>query len=419
MEAEMKENKAAGSKARGALTGVKVLEYAHFVAGPYCTKLFADNGAEVIKVEEPNVGDEARRRGPFPGDIPDIECSALFLYLNTNKKGITLNMDTTTGREIFKKLVREADILIEDNPPHRMQELGLDYQSLKQANPQLIMASITPFGQTGPYRDYKCYYLNTFHGSGFGYLTPADTLDPQVLEREPIMMGGFLAEYYSGVHASIAVQAALYMRRMAGIGQQVDVSKQETQYVAQKIDMAAQHEEGEVLSRASKAGSHSWGGLLPCKDGYVHMMGTQPHQVAAIFDLMGNPEWSKDEKFSPEQFHLHSFDMRPYVVAWVAEHTKEEIWHGGQKRGAPLGAVYTIGEVMHSEHLKAREFFVEIDHPKAGKLSYPSTPFRFSGTVQAFQHPAPLLGEHNKEIYCERLGYSSDDLVQMRRTGVI
>ena len=165
MEAETKRKKAVSGKTRGALKGVRVLEWAHFVAAPYCAKLFADNGAEVVKVEEPDTGDVSRRHGPFPDNIPHPERSALFLYLNTNKRGITLNLHTATGREVFKKLIKDVDIFIEDNPPKLMEELGLDYESLKKVNPQLVMTSITPFGQTGPYRDYKCYYLNTFHGS--------------------------------------------------------------------------------------------------------------------------------------------------------------------------------------------------------------------------------------------------------------
>jgi crotonobetainyl-CoA:carnitine CoA-transferase CaiB-like acyl-CoA transferase len=149
-----------------ALARVKVLEYAQLAAGPYCTKLLADLGAEVIKIEPPRVGDEARRREPFLGDIPHLERSGFFFYLNTNKLSITLNINTTTGRRIFRELVKECDILVEDNPPRVMKDLSLDYRSLQIINPRLIMTSITPFGQYGPYRDYKAYHLNTYHGSG-------------------------------------------------------------------------------------------------------------------------------------------------------------------------------------------------------------------------------------------------------------
>ncbi|GAG45713.1 unnamed protein product, partial [marine sediment metagenome] len=150
----------------GALEGLRVLEYARMVSGPYCAKLLADLGAEVVKIEQPSLGDPARQKGPFPGDLPHPEKSGLFLYLNTNKLGITLDVQTEEGRKLFRELAQGADILIEDSPPGRMEELGLDYESLSALNPRLIVTSITPYGQTGPYRDRKSYHLNLYHASG-------------------------------------------------------------------------------------------------------------------------------------------------------------------------------------------------------------------------------------------------------------
>ena len=191
-----------------------MVEYCSFVSGPYCTKLFADLGAEVIKVENPE-GDEARKRGAFLDDKPDPELSGLFLYLNTNKLGVTLNLDSATGRDIFKKLIADADILVEDRPPGKMEKLGLNYDVLKKVNPSLIMASITPFGQYGPYRDYKSYYLNTYHASGAGYVLPAGSPNA---DREPLRGGGFVGECDIGVNASVAVLGALYWRMAGGTG---------------------------------------------------------------------------------------------------------------------------------------------------------------------------------------------------------
>ncbi len=402
------------------LEGVKVLEWAQFVAGPYCSKLLADLGAEVIKVEEPGLGDEARRRGPFPKDVPHPERSALFLYLNTNKKGITLSLEQESGREILRRLIAEVDVLVEDNPPRLVEELGLGYDNLKAINPRLVMTSITPFGQTGPYRDYKCYYLNTCHGSGFGYLNPSDPHNPSILEREPIMTGGFLAEYYSGLTAGIATMAAVYGAGATGGGQHIDVSKQEAVFQAAKVNVAQYFVDGEVPNRVpTTISASSWGGIMPCKDGYVYMMGAERHQVEAVFDLLGKPEWTKDERYSPEQFYLHGLEIRPWVQAWVKDRGKEEIWHGGQKRRGPISAIYTVGEIAESEHFKAREFLVEMDHPEAGRLRYPSRPYCFSATPVRLEHPAPLLGEHNEEIYCGHLGYSHEDLVLLKRTGII
>jgi crotonobetainyl-CoA:carnitine CoA-transferase CaiB-like acyl-CoA transferase len=155
--------------AERALSGIKVLECCNLVAGPYCAKLLADLGAKTVKVEEPGVGDEARRQGPFLGDVPHSERSGLFLFLNTNKLGITLNLKNPRGREIFSGLVKESDILVEDYSPREAKALGLDYETLGQLNPRLVVCSITPFGETGPYRDYKSYCLNTLHAGGDGY----------------------------------------------------------------------------------------------------------------------------------------------------------------------------------------------------------------------------------------------------------
>jgi len=409
-----------GERAKKALGGVRVLEWAQFVAGPYCTKLMADLGAEVIKIEPPGVGDEARGRGPFPDDVPLPERSALFLYLNTNKRGVTLNVDTAAGKEVFRKLVEQVDILVEDNPPRLVQGWGLTYEELERINPNLVMTSITPFGQTGPYSDYSAYYLNTFHGSGFGYVTPSDPHNPQILEREPIMMGGVIAEYYCGVMAGIATLAALYARGAIGRGQFIDMSKQEAVFQSLKVNVPQYLVDGQVQRRVPTTLSPmSWGGILPCKDGYVNMMGAEAHQVQAVFELMGSPEWSKDEKYRPENFHLHALEIRPYVVEWVAERCREEIFHEGQRRRAPISAVLSVGESMNSEQMQARGFFVDVDHPEAGTLKYPLAPWRLSETPASLDTAAPLLGEHNTYVYRDLLGYTEQELAKMREAGAI
>jgi len=195
-----------------ALSGTRVLEYAQFVSGPYCAKLMADLGAEVIKIEPPQ-GDIARKWGPFPGDVPHPERSGLFLYNNTNKYDVTLDLVSTEDKEIFKKLIEDTDVFIEDTPPGAMGKLCLDFGELRKINPRLVMASITPFGQTGPYKDYKAYYLNVSHGSGLGYTCPQFPDDPSILEREPLREGGLIAEYDCGICAAVATLSALYLSR--------------------------------------------------------------------------------------------------------------------------------------------------------------------------------------------------------------
>ncbi|MBE0415834.1 MAG: CoA transferase, partial [Dehalococcoidia bacterium] len=361
-----------------ALSGTRVLEYAQFVAGPYCAKLMADLGAEVIKIEPPE-GDVARRRGPFPNDIPHPERSGLFLYNNTNKSGITLNLDSTEGKEIFRRLIKDIDIFVEDTPPGMMKKLGLDYAALKEINPRLIMTSITPFGQTGPYKDYKAYYLNLSHGSGLGYTTPYNPLDPHILEREPVMEGALIGEYDSGLFAAVATLSALYLCVFTGRGQHIDVSKQEVLLHHLRVHMANYFDDGHWEHRADKDMLNAWGGVFPCKDGYIYTIFIEDQQWRGLVDLMGNPQWSKEEKFSPEKRReLRAEEVYPLLMPWIAEHTREEIFHGLQNRGCPACPVYKVGEVPHTEHMKARGFFVDLEHPEAGRLSYPSGLAKFS-----------------------------------------
>ena len=402
-----------------ALEGIKILEYAQLVSGPYCIKLLADLGADVVKIEPPGNGDEARRRGPFVNDAPHPERSGLFLYLNTNKLGITLNPDSSAGKKVFCELVKWADILVEDNPPQKMIDIGLDYHSLKEINPRLIMTSITPFGQTGPYRDYKGYNLNTEHGSGLAYLTPSAPLDPEILNREPIKSPGFVGDYICGLSAAGATLAALYGLLTMGIGQQVDISKQETLLHHQRTNLSWYCADGVVTDRSTLGGGGAWGGILPTKDGYALVLAPQWHQWQGFVDLMGRPKWTEDERFTVEEFPKYAPEVRPFVMSWAADHTTEEIYRGGQEHDCPFASVYSPAEVLASEHLKARRFFVDIDHPEAGTITYPSAPCRFSKTPWHVERPAPLLGQHNEEVYCHRLGYSHDDLVRMRQAGVI
>ncbi|MFW6126436.1 MAG: CaiB/BaiF CoA transferase family protein [Chloroflexota bacterium] len=399
------------------LAGTRVLEYAQFVSGPYCARLLAGFGAEVIKIEPPE-GDLARQRGPFPHDNPHPERSGLFLYNNVNKLGITLDLQSSEGRDIFRRLASQVDILIEDTPPGTMQALGLGYDTLKETNPRLIMTSITPFGQTGPYRNYKAYYLNLSHASGLGYSTP---LDPQVVQREPLREGGLIGEYDCGTTAAIATLSAVYARIFSGTGQYIDVSKQEALLHLQRPEVALCIGDGETISRGDTDHVDALSGLYPCKDGYIYAVFSEDHHWHALVDLMGNPEWASDEKFSTveRRRQLTKEDTHPFLLPWFAEHTRDEVLHGLQQRRVPLGPIYRVEEVPHTEHMKARRFFVELDHPEAGRLSYPSAVAKFSQSPVNLKRPAPTLGQHNQDIYGGMLGYSAGELRQLGDRGII
>jgi len=397
------------------LEGVRVVEWAEMAAAPYCAKLLADLGAEVIKIEQPTDGDEARRRGPFLHDTPHQEKSGLFLYLNTNKMGITLNLDTATGRDIFRELIKETDILVEDKSPRRMKELGLDYGILEGINPRLIMTSITPFGQSGPYREYKAYPINSYSGGGLAAIL-SDVL-PEEVDR-PLKPWAYLSEYDCGLSAAIATVAALYSRLFIARGQHVDISKQESLITLERVEVCRQaNDEG---SFSTVVIGKTVGGLHRCQDGYVMILTPMDHQWKALAKLMDKPEWVTEEKYKDEFARgEHAAELNEQIGQWVANRTAEEIYHSAQKLGCPIGMVSTVEDLLNSEQLKARGFFAEVDHPEIGRVKFPTAPYRFSKTPWRLKRPAPLLGEHNQQVYCERLGYSGEQMVKLREAGII
>jgi CoA:oxalate CoA-transferase len=395
-----------------ALAGLRVVELSGMFAGPYCTKLLADLGAEVVKVEEPAQGDPARRAGPFPQDIPHPERSGLFLYLNTNKLGVTLNVATASGRRLLRELLRDADILVEDLPPGGADALGLGYEALAAAYPELIVTSITPFGSSGPYRDWRTYHLNLYHGSGHSSFIYQD---PREAAKGPVVGGGYIGEYDVGMAAALAALAAVLGRSMTGRGQHVEVSKLEALVALERVDITRFANDPTPVRRVGMIG-----GLVCCRDGYVIITAAQNRQWEALVEVMGNPVWAQEENCRDEiSRSLHRGEIQPYVEEWAAQYTAEDIYRRCQDAGVPAGPVRTVADVMAWEQARHRGFVTEIEHPEAGRLEYPTAAYLFSETPWRAERPAPLRGEHNDEIYCGRLGYSRRDLVRLSAAGVI
>lgn len=403
--------------AQQALAGLRVLEYGQFISAPDCAKRMADLGAEVIKIEQPGVGDEARRYGPFPNDVPHSERSGLFLYLNTNKLGITLDLRTTTGKKIFKDLIKDTDIFVENNPPSFIKEMGIDYPLLKEINERLIMTSITAYGQTGPYKDYKGYDLNiqTFGGITSRIGSP---------EREPIVFPLCQGDFQSAVSAAAATMVAVFARETTGRGQHVDISASQVISAIQGGASAASWRFRGIPSvRQGPRGTGAlWPyGVFPCKDGYMGVMTLEDHHWDSFVEAMGTPEWTQDPRFQDRQSraeHIDELDAR--LIGLLMDYTKEELLDICQfKNRTSFLPVYNAKDLVEGEQLKARDWFVDIDHPETGTLKYPGAPAKLSKTPWEITRRAPLLGEHNEEVLCRRLGYSTESLVEMRRTGVI
>jgi CoA:oxalate CoA-transferase len=389
------------------LEDVHVLDLSENIAGPFCTKLLAGLGAEVIKVERPGLGDVSRRAGPFPGDAPHPEQSALFLYLNTGKKSITLDVASQTGAAILRTLVLECDILVESFPAGYMDRLALGYTALERLNPKLIYTSVTPFGQSGPYRDYKGSELIT---QAMGGLMQTIGLR----DREPLKIGGNAAFYTTGISAFSATMIGLYARDVEGFGQHVDVSAMETIAVAQ-IHSSIHHQFGRAPVRRESP-------LVRAQDGWVSPgleRGVRQDTWPRVCELIGQPDLKDDPMFrTPEARREHQQDLLAILGAWIATHPKEEVYHIFQELRSVAGYVATVEDLFTSRQLTARQFFQVIDHPCTGKVMYPGAPFRIQG--EAWRHVrAPLLGEHTMEIYSGRLGLSWEDLARLRGARII
>jgi len=396
-------------------SGLTVLEYADFIAGPYCGKLLADMGARVIKVEPPGHGDSARGYGPFPADVPDREKSGLFLYLGLNKQSVTLDPATATGRELFVKLASRAAVLLEDTTPGCMRELGLDYETLREVNPGLIYVSISAYGQDGPKAGWKAYHLNSFHSSGEGYTLPGGASYSQFPDRGPVVAAAHLGEYDAGLFAASGTVAALFAREMWGTGQHVDVSKQEATFGLNRL-MFAQAQE-EVMDRSR---SYVYGGIYPCKDGYVMIYPREDRQWKAITEIMGQPGLAEDRRFITRTDRIeHGDEVNLLIAQWASGLTKEKIYYQVAPSGCPAAFFATTEDLYNSAQLEAREFFREISHPQAGRLKYPTRPYRLSNDGCKESLPAPLLGQHNEEVYCGDLGLSPHELAGLRLGGVI
>jgi crotonobetainyl-CoA:carnitine CoA-transferase CaiB-like acyl-CoA transferase len=381
----------------------------HNVAGPFCTKILADYGADVVKIEKPGGGDSTRNAGPFPGDKPDPETSGLFLYLNTNKKGVTLNLKSTEGKEILKELAKQSDILVENFSPRVMPGLGLDYETMRKVNPVLIMVSISNFGQTGPYRDYRANDLNIWGLSGILY----ECGEP---DREPLKMGSNVSEYVAGLYGALTALSALYYRDEGGKGQHVDVSIWETMHTMQP-SMTLVFCYMEFIRR--RAGVHFPWGILPCLDGYVgFFLPTQVHWES-LCALLGMPELrEKPEYETPLHREEHRDEIQQTIVDWLKDKRMEEVFHAAQELRLPLTMVPNPQQLFEMPQHLERGYFSEIDHPAAGMLTYPGAPFRLSETPWNGGR-APLLGEHNEQVYGERLGYGREHLTELREQGVI
>ena len=386
---------------RGLLPGIRVLELDQGISGPYCGKLFAQMGAEVIKVE-PIEGDYSRGMGPFPNDIPHPEKSGLYLALNCNKFGVTIDLSTTSGIQQLMDIIPTVDIMIANFLPDSM--IGLDPDSIRDCNPEIILTSITPFGNWGPYAEYKSSDLILYHMSSHahGLLGPVD----QPNSDPPIRAGGHQSDFVAGMAAATASMMALYRKLVTKHGCHIEISSYESM-VTQLISGLANCSYGKpapprslsALQEAATGGMvAAIGGILPCNDGYVAISPREQTQWERWVDILGNPQWSDEKRFKTrEDREANSPELWELMSNWSRNHSKNDIANWGQQKRIPCFPVNTVLDLFNNTHLKEREFFMELNHPIAGVYNYPGAPYSLSNCPLPLDaRPAPVLGEHNQ-----------------------
>lgn len=400
------------------LRGVRVLDLGD-EKGVYCTQLLALLGADVIKIE-PVCGEKGRYRGPFFKDEGDLEASLYFNWFNTNKRSITLNLETKDGQSIFKELTKNADVVVETFPVGYLKELGLDSETLRRTNEKLVVASITPFGQTGPHKHYKSSDLIAMATSGLMQVTGYP-------DGPPVRLGNEYSHYAPAQYAAVAITAALYHRdTVSGKGQDIDISMQETMmtYAIEQHPLMTWLFTGENVRRTGFESTFAPPtGLYPAKDGWVMLTVSSPREwdtfAKWISEVTGDKQILDDKyRGAPQSRIPYKDEISDMIRVFTATLTKDELFRQSQSRNVVIDPVRSVADVVNDPHLLASGFWADIEHPTVGNLKYARSPYD-SDDIQIRSNAAPLLGQDNDLIYCEELGMSKERLTVLRCNNVI
>jgi crotonobetainyl-CoA:carnitine CoA-transferase CaiB-like acyl-CoA transferase len=403
------------------LEGVRVLEVARGIAAPWCARLLADYGAEVIKVERPvdrEISERQRERDGLP--VTD-EDAALFLHLNVNKKSVALDLETPSGQRLFRDLASRSAVVVDGLRPGRMAAMEIDYARLRTLRADLVMTSVTPFGQTGPYRDYEYTELTVFAMGGAMYREG-------VPDRPPLKYGGEIAQYFAGAAAASAAMAACVGALLTGQGDWIDVSIMETMaghphQIGRRAPFAYNGEMDERKEpRTSSAGGREpyAVGTFRCKDGFMSFLPLGPRMWPNIARMIGRPELTEDPRFIDTQDRTDNrIELEAIFQAWLDQRTRSQVFQAAHEAGIPAGPVLTQPEVIDDEHFKSREYFQEIEHPDYGPLTHPGLPFKLSDAPTSSPRPAPGLGQHTAEVLSTVLGMDDTYIKELRDAGVV
>jgi formyl-CoA transferase len=399
-----------------ALEGIRIIDFTHDQAGPSCTQMLAWLGADVIKIERPPHGDRARTL--WNADNPDID-SFFFLLLNSNKRSTVIDLKTAEGKEIARRLIKDADVVAENLGPGVMQRLGLGYEAVKALNPRAVYASVKGFGSYGPYSGFKCFEPVAQATSGAMSVTG-------VADGPPMLNGANIGDSGTGMHLAMAILAALVQRGRTGRGQLVEVAMQEAVLNLTRVKFTQTLVNGKPLARTgNRSLSGSYADLVRCAGSgvneYVYMMlpPDNPQTFEAMVQVIGRPDLRDDSRFNtPPGRAKNSAALTEIIEGWARQHDKREVMKAFAGRGIPCGAVLDTAEVLSDAHLRERGTIVDLDHPTRGHFSTIISPLRLSDSpVEARR--APLYGEHNEAVLRDLAGYTPEEIAALREKGVI
>lgn len=397
-------------KTIGALNGVRVLDLTRVLAGPYCAMLLADMGAEIIKIEIPEKGDDSRQFGPFVN-----EESSYYMNLNRNKKGVTLNLKDPKGKKLFLQMVDKADIIIENYRPGTMEKLGLGYEELKKINPSIIYGCVSGFGHYGPYKDRAGYDII---GQAMGGLM-STTGWP---DGEPTRTGTAMGDVLSGLSVAIGILGALNYKTKTGVGQKVDVSLVDSVVssleIINQIYLVTGKNPQKIGNRYESVYPYD---SFKAKDGSLVIGCGNDKLWSKLCEVMCKSELSIDERYdkNPKRVSRHK-DIKEIIEAWTQNKTIDEVVEMLLDNGIPSCPINTIDRVVNDPHIAgAREMFVDIEHPVAGKLKITGSHIKLSETKINRFNPSPLLGQHNREVYKELLNLTDDELEELKQNKTI
>ncbi len=394
---------------QGALSGLRIIDLTRVLAGPFCTMMLADMGAEVIKVEEPGKGDDSRHFAPFRNGE-----SAYYMNLNRNKKGVTLNLKGK-GRGIFLELVKTADVVIENYRPGTMDKLGLGYETLKAINPRLVYGAVSGFGDTGPYRLRPGYDII---GQAMGGLM-STTGWPG---GEPTRSGTAMSDVLAGLSVTIGILAALRHRDQTGEGQKVDVALVDSVVASLEIITQIYLTDGRMPERIGNRYESCYPyDSFRASDGSVVIGAANDKLWHLVCQVIERTDLQTDERFdtNAKRVQRHG-DIKPLIEEWTSRHSVDEVVDKMLAAGVPSAPINTIDRLVKDPHIaKARQMFVDIEHPKAGRMTLTGAHIKLTATPPSIRTPSPELGQHNAEVYGALLGLSEADVAQLRAEGVV